>query len=101
MNRIAELREETGVTQSQLAEHIGVSQSSLSRWELEVNFIDVISAEKLADYFNVTIDYLCARSDLPRAAQITLKESELLDIFRSLTQKKQEAIYNSVKILSK
>ena len=62
-NRIKELREERGLSQRQLANEIATSQANLSRWEKSVVDPCISECWKLADYFNVTIDYLCGRSD--------------------------------------
>ena len=54
---------ENKITQKQLAESIGASQSNVSDW---LNGKTLPSAEKLvaiADFFNVTVDYLLGRSD--------------------------------------
>lgn len=54
---------ENKITQKQLAESIGASQSNVSDW---LNGKTLPSAEKLvaiADFFNVTVDYLLGRTD--------------------------------------
>lgn len=63
MNRLSELRRKMGLKQSELAEQLGVVQATLSNWENERYDIDNASLQKLADYFNVTIDYFLGRSD--------------------------------------
>lgn len=62
-NRIAELRKETGLSQRALARHLATSQANVSRWEQGITEPSVIECWKIAEYFNVSIDYLCGKSD--------------------------------------
>ena len=62
-NRIKELREERGLSQRQLAKEIGTSQANLSRWEKNIVEPCISECWRLADFFNVSIDYLCGKTD--------------------------------------
>ncbi len=62
-NNIAELRRAAKLSQRQLASIIGTSQANLSRWEQGLNEPSVMECWRLADYFGVSIDYLCGRKD--------------------------------------
>jgi len=62
-NRIAELRKEQGLSQRQLAKEIDTSQANLSRWEQGLNEPSIMECWKIADYFNVSIDFLCGRKE--------------------------------------
>lgn len=62
-NKISELRIERKLTQRQLAKELGTSQANLSRWEKGLNEPSVIECWKLADFFSVSIDFLCGRKD--------------------------------------
>lgn len=62
-NKIAELRSEAHISQRQLAKEIGTSQANLSRWEKGLIAPSVLECWRLADYFNVTIDYICGRRE--------------------------------------
>ena len=62
--RLRELREERKVSQTQLANHLGYSQNTISRWETsdrEPSLDDVIA---VARFFNVTTDYLLGLTEL-------------------------------------
>ena len=58
MNRLKELRKDRGLTQSQLAEKIGVSKITVLRWENNERQIKPDKAQLLADYFYVDVAYL-------------------------------------------
>jgi len=62
-NRIAEIRREKGLSQRKLAKEIGTSQANLSRWEQGLNEPSIIECWKIADYFDVSIDFLCGRKE--------------------------------------
>lgn len=61
MNNLRKLRKEKGLTQIELAKYIGISQNNYSYWENGKVKIDDKSLNKLADYFNVSVDYLLGR----------------------------------------
>lgn len=46
-----------------MAEYLGISQRAYLYYESAVHYPDVPGLVKLADYFNVTTDYLLGRSD--------------------------------------
>lgn len=61
MNRIRELREKAGKQQKELAIDLGVSQPTVSDWESGRKIPSAKSTSKIADYFQVPIDYLLGR----------------------------------------
>lgn len=61
--RLRELREESGLTQKQVGNIIGVKDSAVSKYERMEQQPDYESLIKLADYFNVSLDYLLGRTD--------------------------------------
>lgn len=62
-NKITELRKEKGLSQRQLAKALGTSQANLSRWEQGLNEPSIIECWKIADYFDVSIDFLCGKKE--------------------------------------
>ena len=61
--RLANLREEKGIYQKELAALLNVSPSTVSNYENDVHFPDIEILCKLADYFDVSTDYLLVRTD--------------------------------------
>ena len=60
---LKEARQKAGMTQKQVAEYLGISESHYQKIEYgEIN-IPGISLMILADYFGVTTDYLLGRSE--------------------------------------
>lgn len=62
-SRIAEFRKAKGITQDQLAEHMGVSSQAVSKWENDLSCPDITLLPRLADYFGVSIDKLLRGED--------------------------------------
>ncbi len=56
--KVKELRSNKGISQKKLADAIGVAQSSINYWEKGQRTPSVAAAQKLADYFNITLDEL-------------------------------------------
>lgn len=56
--KLQRLRRARSWTQEQLAERIGVSRQSLSKWESDGALPDTVNVVALADLFGVTTDYL-------------------------------------------
>lgn len=63
-NRIREIRKWKGLTQSKLSEVAGVNLDSIQAYETGRRKLGMNNAWVLADYFNVSIDYLVGRSDV-------------------------------------
>ena len=57
--RIKELREDRDLTQLQLAETLGITQRVVSYYEKNQREIPINVLVKYAEYFNVTLDYIC------------------------------------------
>ncbi|SFA70977.1 Helix-turn-helix [Clostridium frigidicarnis] len=55
-------RKEKGITQKQLADYIGVSKASVSKWESGLSYPDVLLLPELATYFNISVDELLGYS---------------------------------------
>lgn len=51
-------RREKGITQDELANYIGVSKASVSKWETGQSYPDVTFLPLLASYFNISVDQL-------------------------------------------
>ena len=56
--RIALLRKEKGLTQEELAGHMGVSPQAVSKWENDQTCPDISALPKLSRLFDVTVDEL-------------------------------------------
>ena len=62
--RLRDLREDRDLTQKQLAEYLQVHQTTYSDYELGHLNVPVSALHKLADLYNVSVDYLLGRTDV-------------------------------------
>ncbi|MBQ7779814.1 MAG: helix-turn-helix transcriptional regulator [Clostridia bacterium] len=92
------LRTRAGLSQQQLADVINVSQQSINKYEnhdVEPN-IETLCA--IADYFNVSVDFLVGRTDVERKneptefCQLNSAEKALIDKIRTLSPSDRELV---------
>lgn len=62
-NKIKKLREERRLTQKELAEEMNLAQSTIAMIENDKKEGSTKTLKKLADFFNVTLDYLLSEDD--------------------------------------
>lgn len=68
--RLKELRMERGWNQKRIADELGVTPATVSNWEAGRKRPDVATTIKLANMFDVSLDYLVGRSDNRTATHI-------------------------------
>lgn len=72
MNRLKELRKAKKLTQEELAREIGISKITVLRWENGERQIKLDKAQKLADFFGVSIAHLLGYEDNDFEKQIRI-----------------------------
>ena len=77
--RIAHFRKEKGLTQEELAQHVGISPQAVSKWENDQTCPDISALPKLARLFDVTVDELLEGKEALPAARV-LPPEERKDI---------------------
>lgn len=63
--RLRELRRAHNISQLKLSMDLQLNQNAISRYETGLREADYATLIKIADYFNVSIDYLLERTDNP------------------------------------
>ncbi len=64
--RLKELRKERKISQLKLGMDLNINQNCISRYETGEHEADYATLIKIADYFDVSIDYLLGRTDNPK-----------------------------------
>lgn len=64
--RLKRMREQNRMKQCVLSELCGLNRNAIKRYEAGKAEPTVSSLESIADYFDVSIDYLLGRSDYPK-----------------------------------
>ena len=62
-SRFKDMREDKDMTQAQIAEILGIQQTVYSRYERGFQYIAIKHLIKLADFYNVSTDYLLGRTN--------------------------------------
>lgn len=94
MNRIRELREDRDLRQLDVSIATGIDQRTLSNYETEKTSPDSYAIIKLADFFDVSADYLLGRSTskTPSVEALMKKllciQNELSQLYEQLKQLK-------------
>ena len=71
MNKFKEARKAKNLTQTQVAEYIGINQNTYSYWESGRSRIDDVSLKKLARLYDRSVDYLLGNDSVFRAPEIS------------------------------
>ena len=87
--RIKDLRKKRKLTQAELSDSINIGQSTLANFENGKRTIPVDIVIQLAQFFNVSADYLLGLSNSPDAEivhgeQLSSEEKEIVDVYRNL-----------------
>jgi transcriptional regulator with XRE-family HTH domain len=80
-DRIAYLRKAKGISQTALAKSVNASREAIGKYERNEAMPSVETAKKIADVFEVTLDYLVDENSLPTFDKKTvnrLKDIQLL-----------------------
>lgn len=97
---IRSLREDRDLTQKQIAELLGTSANYYGDYENGKREITLSRIIKLADYYDVSMDYLTGRiSDKKGFYKISSAETELLNKFRSLDSESKGKLLERLDVL--
>lgn len=100
-DRLKSLRKSKRLTQKQLAEKINVTHVSISGYESRNRSPDTDTLQRLADFFEVSTDYLLGRTDTPNNTSEEQDEAEFqafannpkLNVFyKELPESEEEAV---------
>ena len=76
-NKILELRKKNNLSQEALAEKIGVSRQTISKWELGETSPDIKQAKELSKVFNVSLDEL-TDNDIKNVLEAKVSNTQVL-----------------------
>ena len=98
--KIRALRLQQKMTQEQLADRLGVSYQSISRWENGITYPDIEFLPAIANYFSVSLGYLMGQDDIEKRRAIKKQinrianmsendEDELIELIRKCRREKE------------
>lgn len=107
-SRIKELRENRRLIQAILASELNITQQSLSKYERDITTIKIDILKNIAEYFNVTTDYLLGVSDVKRDLQGQMKMNkdideyyDLIEVYRGLDKYDKEMVWSILQAVKK
>ena len=62
--RLAQLREELGLTRKEVAEKLNIDQTTYGKYELSKRQPDYDTLQKISSFYNVSVDYLLGRTNV-------------------------------------
>lgn len=107
-SRIKELRENRRLIQAILASELNITQQSLSKYERDITTIKIDILKSIAEYFNVTTDYLLRVSDVKRDLQGQMKMNkdideyyDLIEVYKGLDKYDKEMVWSILQAVKK
>ena len=107
-SRIKELRENRRLIQAILASELNITQQSLSKYERDITTIKIDILKSIAEYFNVTTDYLLGISDVKRDLQGQMKINtdideyyDLIEVYKGLDKYDKEMVWSILQAVKK
>ncbi|AFL99753.1 putative transcriptional regulator [Desulfitobacterium dehalogenans ATCC 51507] len=92
-------RERRGITQKQLANHLGVRDNTISSWEKGTNSIDISTLLNICNFLEIRLDDIYGISD-KKISPVELTEDELalLSSFRKLSHDNRMKVLGIVEL---
>lgn len=109
--RLKDLRRKKGLSQEELAKLLSTTRSRIANYEQGIREPDMEMQEALADFFNVTIDYLFGKTEISIEEQLALSATgssnadevrefiEFYNDFRKVSPEDRVSIRNLLKSL--
>ena len=82
-NNLFQARKKAGLSQEKVAEKLGVSRQTISKWETNETALDIYQAKKLAQLYNLSLDEL---------TEFDINQKEIEEIIKNTDEKKSSKI---------
>lgn len=79
-NRLTALRQDKRISQNELAKKTGLTRQAISLYETGKREPNLAVINRLADFFNVSVDYLLGRTDDPHNAEKKVIKEKTADL---------------------
>ena len=88
--RLRQLRQDRKLSQQEVASVLDTSQQNYNRYEFEKIKLGVDKLIKLADYYDVSLDYLCERQWINKVDPIPENKIHIINLLLKLDQRKSD-----------
>ena len=98
MKNLRQLRNETEISQSKLADAVGSTQQAIHRYEHEDYEPDIATMILLADFFNTSVDFLIGHTEIRNRIEkveeydLNSEESVFIEKFRKLSVSQKKGV---------
>lgn len=89
-----------GIRQIDIAEHMGISQGSVSNWIKGTNSIDIENLAELCAFLGVSLDQIYGVAPLEQNASLPPDEAELLGLYRAVIPEGQRHIMSAARMVA-
>ena len=96
MNNFCLLRKTNNKTQAEVAKSINIPTNTYRNYETGMAEPNITNLIKLADYYNVTLDYLVGRPYSNDVGYLTDDQREFVKLFLQLKELDQAKVYGIV-----
>lgn len=101
IERLIKLRRQKGLTQPELGKIMNISKQAVNEIEKGRNKISIDKLVLLAEFFNVSLDYLVGRDELGHKEEKSLSadQNELLSLYNSLNDFSKGILIENARIM--
>lgn len=104
INKLKELRNHRTLSQREFAKILGVAQATVASWEVGRTEPDNTMLKQIANYFNVSIDYLLDNDEQSKQAQprpiLSEKQTRLINGYENLNDNGQNMLMAYLEFLN-
>lgn len=94
--RLIKLRKSRKLTQQQIADKLHLSRGTYAQYEIDRRVPEYATLEKMADFFEVSIDYLVGREIKEENTKLSEIDRRILEGVQSLPEEKKEEVMNFI-----
>ncbi len=87
-----------GIRQVDIAEHMRISQGSVSNWIKGTNSIDIENLAELCSFLGVSLDQIYGVTPITPDVSLSPAETDLISIFRSMNKTGKDMLLNTARI---
>lgn len=95
-DQIVKLRKEKKLTQQDLADQMNVSTAAVCKWETGASIPDINTLCMLADYFNVSVDYILGREARTKKCVVFCSQKECEKVIKGCVEKQGLALQSYI-----
>lgn len=99
--RLKYLRKTRGITQLELGRYLGYRYNAISNYETAAHEPDYYTLMKIAEYFDVSVDFLIGHDDCMERIECIPDEIRLLQMYRKMSLEEKEVVFRLIEVINK